>query len=45
MADVSRREFAALAAAAAGAPFASVTELLAAPITAQEVIERIKKFP
>jgi len=43
MAVVSRREFAALAAAAAGAPFASVTELLAATITAQEVIERIKK--
>ena len=43
MADLSRREFAALAAAAAAAPFAGVTELSAAAITAREVIDRIKK--
>ena len=42
MADLSRREFAALAAAAAAAPFARVTELSAAAITAREVIDRIK---
>ena len=44
MADLSRREFAALAAAAAAAPFASARRLSGAtPITAGEVIERIKK--
>ena len=44
MAGLSRREFAALAAAAAAAPFAYCEKLpAAAPITAQEVIERIKK--
>ena len=43
MADLSRREFAALAVAAAAAPFARVTDLSAAAITAREVIERIKK--
>ncbi len=43
MADLSRREFAALAAAAAAAPFAGVTALSAAAITAREVIDRIKK--
>ena len=44
MADLSRREFAALAAAAAAAaPFAGVAELSAAAITAHEVIDRIKK--
>lgn len=44
MADLSRREFAALAAAAAAAPFACARTLSgAAAITAAEVIERIKK--
>lgn len=43
MADLSRREFAALAAAAAVAPFADVTNVHAATITAADVIERIKK--
>lgn len=43
MADLSRREFAALAAAAAVAPFADVTSVRAAAITAEEVIGRIKK--
>jgi putative NIF3 family GTP cyclohydrolase 1 type 2 len=44
MADLSRREFAALAAAAAVAPFAHGEKLSAAvPVTAQEVIDRIKK--
>ncbi|HET9468902.1 MAG TPA: hypothetical protein VFO48_10845, partial [Vicinamibacterales bacterium] len=42
MADLSRREFAALAAAAAAAPFADVTNVHAARITAADVIERIK---
>jgi putative NIF3 family GTP cyclohydrolase 1 type 2 len=42
MPDLSRREFAALAAAAATAPFASV-RTSAAAITAGEVIERIKQ--
>lgn len=42
MADLSRREFAALAAAAAVAPFADVTNVHAATITAADVIERIK---
>lgn len=42
MAHVSRREFAALAAAAAAAPFADVTNVHAARITAADVIERIK---
>ena len=43
MADVSRREFAALVAAASAAPFACARELSAASITAAEVIERIRK--
>ena len=44
MADLSRREFAALAAAAAVAPFVCARKLSgAAAITAEEVIERIKK--
>ena len=44
MADISRREFAALAAAAAAAPFAYPAKGRAAEaITAQDVIERIKK--
>jgi putative NIF3 family GTP cyclohydrolase 1 type 2 len=44
MADLSRREFAALAAAAAAAPFACSERLsAAATITAQEVIDRIKR--
>jgi putative NIF3 family GTP cyclohydrolase 1 type 2 len=44
MADLSRREFAALTVAAAAAPFAYARKpSAAAPITAGEVIERIKK--
>ena len=44
MTDVSRREFAALTAATAFAPLASGRTLSgAAPITAEQVIERIKK--
>jgi hypothetical protein len=44
MADLSRREFAVLAAAAAAAPFGYATELSGAtPVTAGEVIERIRK--
>ena len=43
MADLSRREFAALAAAAAVAPFADVTGVRAATVTARDVIDRIKK--
>lgn len=43
MADLSRREFAALAAAAAVAPFGGARKVSAASITAAEVIERIKK--
>lgn len=44
MADLSRREFAALAAAAAAAPFVCARKLSgAAAIPAAEVIERIKK--
>ena len=44
MADLSRREFAALAAAAAAAPFVPTTNVSgAAAVTAGEVIERIKK--
>jgi putative NIF3 family GTP cyclohydrolase 1 type 2 len=43
MTELSRREFAALAAAAAAAPFAGVAELSAAAITAREVIDRIQK--
>jgi putative NIF3 family GTP cyclohydrolase 1 type 2 len=44
MTDLSRREFAALAAAAAVAPFARGEKLSAAvPVTAQEVFDRIKK--
>ena len=44
MADLSRREFAALAAAAAAAPFVPTTKLFgAAAVTAGDVIERIKK--
>jgi len=43
VADLSRREFAALVAAASAAPFACARELSAASITAAEVIERIKK--
>jgi hypothetical protein len=44
MTHLSRREFAALAASAAVAPFAFGQKLSgAAPITAQEVIDRIKK--
>jgi putative NIF3 family GTP cyclohydrolase 1 type 2 len=43
MAELSRREFAALAAVAVAAPFAGVRRLSAAEITAEEVIERIKK--
>ena len=43
MADLSRREFAALAAAAAVAPFADATRVRAATITATDVIERIQK--
>jgi putative NIF3 family GTP cyclohydrolase 1 type 2 len=44
MADVSRREFAALAVSAAAAPFVCARPLsAAATITAAEVIERIKK--
>jgi putative NIF3 family GTP cyclohydrolase 1 type 2 len=43
MADLSRREFAALAAAVAVAPFASGTELSGATIAVADVIERIKK--
>jgi hypothetical protein len=43
MADLSRREFAALATAVV-APFAYTRKVRAAePLTAQEVIERIKK--
>jgi putative NIF3 family GTP cyclohydrolase 1 type 2 len=43
MTDLSRREFAALAAAAAVAPFANIEKGSAAvPITAQHVIDRIK---
>ena len=44
MADLSRREFAALAAAAAAAPFVATTNVSgAAAVTAGAVIERIKK--
>ena len=43
MADLSRREFAALAAAAAAAPFVPTTNCGAPAVTAGEVIERIKK--
>ena len=44
VADLSRREFAALAAAAAAAPFVPTTNVSGAPaVTAGEVIERIKK--
>jgi len=44
VADLSRREFAALAAAAAAAPFVPTTTVFGAPaVTAGEVIERIKK--
>jgi putative NIF3 family GTP cyclohydrolase 1 type 2 len=43
MADLSRREFAALAAAAAVAPFAGAKSVSAAAMTAEEVIARIKK--
>jgi len=44
MTDLSRREFAALAAAAAVAPFAQAeTQSGQGPITAQQVIDRIKK--
>ena len=44
MADLSRREFAALASAAAVAPFVAATNVSgAAAVTAGEVIERIKK--
>jgi len=44
MADLSRREFAALAAAAAAAPFIPMTNVSGAPaVTAGELIERIKK--
>jgi hypothetical protein len=44
MADLSRREFAALAAAVAAAPFVPTTHVSSAPaVTAGEVIERIKK--
>lgn len=44
MSQLSRREFAALTAAAAVSPFACIEKLSAAsPITAQDVIDRIKK--
>ena len=44
MADISRREFAALTAAAAVAPFSCISELSgAAAVTAEQVIERIRK--
>ena len=43
MADLTRREFAALAAAAAAAPFTHATLAGAAAITANDVIARIKK--
>ena len=44
MADLSRREFAALAAAAAVAPFVPATNVSGAPaVSAGDVIERIKK--
>ena len=43
MSELSRREFAALAAAAAVAPFADVANVRAATITAADVIDRIKK--
>jgi putative NIF3 family GTP cyclohydrolase 1 type 2 len=44
MSHLSRREFAALAAAAAAAPFAARrTSAAAAPLSAQDVIDRIKK--
>jgi putative NIF3 family GTP cyclohydrolase 1 type 2 len=44
MADLSRREFAALAAAAAVAPFVPATNVSGAPaVTGGDVIERIKK--
>jgi putative NIF3 family GTP cyclohydrolase 1 type 2 len=43
MADLSRREFAALAAAAAAAPLAHVATLFGAAITADELIARIRK--
>ena len=44
MADLSRREFAALAGAAAAAPFVCARDVSgAAAITAEEVIERIRK--
>jgi putative NIF3 family GTP cyclohydrolase 1 type 2 len=43
VADLSRREFAALAAAAAAAPFVPTNVFGAAAVTAGDVIERIKK--
>jgi putative NIF3 family GTP cyclohydrolase 1 type 2 len=43
MSHLSRREFAALAASAAAAPFALSQKSSAAAITAQDVIDRIKK--
>lgn len=43
MTHLSRREFAALAASAAAAPFALSDKASAAAITAQDVIDRIKK--
>lgn len=43
MADLTRREFAALAAAAAAAPFAHATLAEAAAITADDIIARIRK--
>ena len=43
MPDVSRRQFTAIAAAAAVAPFADIANVRAATIPAHEVIDRIKK--
>jgi putative NIF3 family GTP cyclohydrolase 1 type 2 len=44
MTDLSRRQFAALAAAVAAAPFSQVRKLSAAdPVTAEQVIDRIRK--
>lgn len=43
MSEISRRDFAALAAAAAVAPFAGAANVRAATMTAADVIERIKK--
>lgn len=43
MGDLSRREFAALAAGAAAAPFVCARAHAATPITAHEVIDRIRK--